>query len=239
MDDSEPRRDEAGAHPPSLQILSPVTVLADGDETAAEALEDWSRGLDWVHWLFSSVRQRLPHLHFAPPSLTRLHGSATVAQLRLASAWDAFAETTLVHVLGPAMTAAWQAVQRGDATALMNLDRGLAAQLPGAMVQPSLEAGSLLLRSTRGARYQGMLGRYRSAQEEGSTPGHFIFVWAAVGHFFQLGRTNVIAEYLRLEWDMAARHVCRDAQPLSLEKLTRLTSRLMDDVREERLRVVA
>ena len=62
----------------------------------------------------------------------------------------------------------------------------------------------MLLKSTKHARYQGVLGRLREAVEQSRCDGHIAIVWAAVGHLFQLSLTNVIAEYLRLEWDMVS-----------------------------------
>lgn len=245
MDESEPRHhgesppqshaaaapsgDAAAEQPPSpLRLLKSVTVLAEAEETPANALEDWSRGLDWVRWLFSSVRQRLEHLHFTGPEgpLAAL-ASDRERQLRLSIAWEAFAAAELQPLLGPTLHRAWHAAQSGRLEDLLRADRDLTAHLPAARAQASLEAGSILLRSTRGARYQGLLGRYRLAQEEGGTPGHFIIVWPLVAHFFQLGLTNVFAEYLRLEWDMAARHGLREPPALSLATITRLTARLI------------
>lgn len=245
MDESEPRHDEgpppvhsptvepgrAKAEPPSpapLRLLKSVTVLAEAEETPAAALEDWSRGLDWVRWLFSSVRQRLEHLHFTGPEgpLAAL-ASDRERQIRLSIAWEAFAVAQLQPLLGPTLHRAWHAAQSGRLEDLLKADRDLTAHLPTERAQASLEAGSILLRSTRGARYQGLLGRYRLAQEEAGTPGHFIIVWPLVAHFFQLGLTNVVAEYLRLEWDMAARHGLREPPALSLATITRLTARLI------------
>ncbi len=249
LDDHEPRQSEAGGSPsslsssppPPLHLLRPVTVLAEPDESAAEALEDWSRGLDWVHWLFSSVRHRVEHLHFRPAvPPARLSVLSKDAHRRLLLGWELFAETRLRQELAPLLTAAWQAAQSGSLDKLVELDKDLSALLPAVQVKSSLEAGSILLRSTRGARYQGLLGRYRTRQEEGGAPGHFLVVWAAVAHFFQLGLTNVVAEYLRLEWDMAARHALPEPPPISLDAISRLTSRLLQaKVEPEALRVVA
>lgn len=48
------------------RTLPSLTLLADADESDSQALEDWSRGLDWVQWLLSGVRRRRDHLHFQP-----------------------------------------------------------------------------------------------------------------------------------------------------------------------------
>ncbi|HYF37567.1 MAG TPA: urease accessory UreF family protein, partial [Prosthecobacter sp.] len=207
MDDSTPRHAEGGGGSP-LRLLKPVTVLADADETPEEALEDWARGLEWVHWLFSSIRHRLDGLYLESP-------------------WDA--STAKVREIGTHLIRAWQAAEAGDAKALQNLDQALAASWPPALSTRSVKAGELLLRSTRGARYQGVLGRFRHTCDEGQTPGHFLTVWAAVGQFFQLSVANVLAEYLRLEWRMAG----REPTPREIEKIATLTSQMLRDTAAE------
>lgn len=228
MDDSEPRHPVAGSEArPPLSELRHLTLLADADESPQQALEDWARGLDWVQWLFSSVRQRMTGLHFQP--------ALTDDVLKLRLAWENFAHTTLTEIHAPHLISAWQAAQTGAPSALIAVDRAFSKSLSEEQTASSVEAGRLLLKSTRGARYQGTLGHYRIAHEAGETPGHFLTVWAAAGHFFQLSLTNVIAEYLRLDWALATRHL--PAQPV-LHRLPHLTARLMQD-RQEELRVVA
>jgi hypothetical protein len=227
MDDTEPRHPvpgEASCVPPAG--LHRLTLLADADESEVEAVEDWARGLDWVQWLFSSVRQRMTALHFKPSAPER-----TQAVLRLE--WQTFANAALLSIHGPHLVAAWHGA--GSAATLIDLDRAYGAGLSEEQSESSREAGRLLLKSTRGARYQGALGHLRSAVEAGQTAGHFLTVWAAVAHFFQLGLANVIAEYLRLEWALAVRHL-----PVSptLNDLPELTARLMQE-RQHELRVVA
>ncbi len=75
--------------------------------------------------------------------------------------------------------------------------------------------------------------------EEGRCDGHIAIVWAAVGHFFQLSLTNVIAEYIRLEWDIAMRDVLAPAPPSGKYSIAGLTSQIMHDASaESALRVV-
>lgn len=228
MDDTPPRQGEGGASaaPPALRA---VTVLADADESAETALEDWSRGLDWVQWLFSSIRQRHSGLYFHAAGLpnTGLYPRTALSHQALAARWENFIQSDLRGPLGSTLLQAWQAVQEQNLSRLAELDATLDESLPPALRASSREAGERLLQGTRGARYQGLLGRYRTLKEEGKTSGHFFLVWAAVAHFFQLSLTNVIAEYIRLEWDLAARQVNPSAAPLPLEKITRLTSQLM------------
>ena len=84
-----------------------------------------------------------------------------------------------------------------------------------------------------------MLGRLREAVDQGRCDGHIAIVWAAVGHFFQLSLTNVIAEYLRLEWDMVARDAHVQAPYAGKYSIAGLTSRIMHHASaESALRVV-
>ncbi len=232
MDDTLPRHAEGGAtgsgHP-----LRSVTVLAEAGESAETALEDWSRGLDWVRWLFSSIRHRQEGIHFHAVDLPRpsLYPRAPITRQALAARWESFVQKDLKGPLGLPLIQAWEAARDQDLARLLELDAGLSAMLTGQALKDSREAGARLLQGTRGARYQGLLGRYRAEQEkapdQGGTPGHFFIVWAAVGHFFQLSLASVIAEYVRLEWDLAVHHLPTEAAPLSAEKIASLTSSLM------------
>lgn len=228
MDDTQPRHADGGAAAPARPQL-PVTLLADADETAETALEDWSRGLDWVHWLFSSIRQRQAGIHFHAADLPQpgLYPSSPVTRQALAARWENFTQKQLRGPLGLVLVQAWQAAREQDLPRLLELDAGLATTLHDRALTGSLQAGHRLLHGTRGARYQGLLGRYRIAQDEGRTPGHFIIVWAAAAHFFQLSLASAIAEYIRLEWDLATRHLPASAPSLPAESIAALTGHLM------------
>lgn len=180
-----------------LRTLPSLTLLADADESDSQALEDWSRGLDWVQWLLSGVRRRRDHLHFQPTGA----GSMLITK----ADWGAFASQRLPEVLMPHLMRAWQAVVRNDLEELLQADQAFTGRLAGTEVEASVEAGRLLFKATRQARYQGILGHYRQACESRQSPGHFLTVWAVVAHFFQLSLTNVVSEYLRLEWSLATR----------------------------------
>lgn len=209
--------------------LLPITILPVPRETAADdqIIEDWARGLDWVKWLLGSVRARMEVLMVECDARP------------VAAAWDDFAAGVLREVLGPALKSAWHSAQTGDVAGLITADNALSAQLSPAAAKRSLLAGALLLKSTRQARYQGVLGRLREAVGQGRCEGHFAVVWAAVGHFFQLSLTNVIAEYLHLEWDIATRDGNHHAKPVGLHSIVLLTSQVMRHASvETELRVV-
>lgn len=214
MDDSAPRHASAAKGVPDS--LRSVTVLADANESIEQALEDWSRGLEWVEWLFSSVRQRTTRLHFEAPSTDSLP--------KLRMAWSAFTRAGLPEILMPHLLKAWEASEKGHLTALIEADDALDQALTEEQKKLSITAGHRLLKSTRGARYQGMLGHFRQACDSGACSGHFLIIWAALGHFFQLSLTSVIAEYLRLEWSIATRHLPTSPK---LHQLSELTSSLL------------
>jgi hypothetical protein len=207
-----------------LHLLPSITLLPPPHETAddAQIIEDWARGLDWVKWLLGSVRAR------------------TEVLMVEEAAWDEFADGVLRETIGPALKSAWQAAQAGDLVGLITADERLSAQLPAELARRSIQAGAVLLKSTRHARYQAVLGRFREAVGQGSCTGHIAIVWAAVGHFFQLSLTNVIAEYLHLEWDIATRDLEPRAKPTGNNGIAVLTSQVMRGTQAgEALSVVA
>jgi hypothetical protein len=212
---------------PERRTLPKLTLLADADESAAQALEDWSRGLDWVQWLLSGVRRRRDHLHFQP--------TGAGSRVKTKADWEVFASQRLHGVLMPHLMRAWQAVRQNDPDALLLADQTFSGRLARFEAEASGEAGRLLFKATRQARYQGILGHYRQACESGQSPGHFLTVWAAVAHFFQLSLTNVVSEYLRLEWSLATRPRVDAALP---EDFARLIADLLKPQVAE-IRVVA
>lgn len=213
-----------------LHLLSSITVLPPPHDTASEpeAIDEWARGLDWVKWLLGSVRARTETL------TVEWEGESFEV------AWERFSSGLIQEILGPTLKSAWEAAQAGDLVRLMAVDAALSHCLSNDLASRSQRAGAVLLKSTRHARYQGVLGRLRESVARGESPGHLAVIWAAVGHFFQLSLTNVVAEYLRLEWDIAVREVSHLPQPeagrFSIAELTRQV--LCHTGLEQSLRVV-
>jgi hypothetical protein len=174
-----------------------LTLLPPPEDRRGEVeiVEEWARGLDWVRWLLSSVRARSGQLS--------VNGSG----------WQAFTEGVFRETLAPALEQAWSAAHAGDLAALAAVDAGLGTRFTTEEDQRSRQAGAILLKSTRRARYQGVLGHYRDQITAGRCAGHLAVVWAAVGHFFHLSLPNVIAEYLRLEWEIGTRGDVRRQEP--------------------------
>jgi hypothetical protein len=206
-----------------LHLLPSITLLPPPHDTAddAQVIEDWARGLDWVKWLLGSVRARTEGLMVEE------------------GAWEDFAGGLLLETIGPALKTAWQSAQAGDLAGLIAVDEALSARLPPELARRSLQAGAVLLKSTRQARYQAVLGRLREAVGQGRCEGHIAVIWPAVAHFFQLSLANVIAEYLHLEWDIATRDATGVAKPAGKHGIAGLTSQVMrGESSEAVLRVV-
>ena len=187
-----------------LQLLTPLTVLPPPDDRRGdiEIIEEWARGLDWVHWLLGSVRARTENL--------MVNGSG----------WQGFTDGPFRDHIGPALEISWLAAHRGDLQSLIAADTTLTESLDHGDNRRGIHAGGILLKSTRHARYQGVLGHFRDQIASGACEGHLATVWATVGNFFQLSLANVIAEYLRLEWEIDSRHT-RDRTEPNFALLTR------------------
>lgn len=191
---------------------------------AGLSVADQSRGLDWAHWLLLSVRQRSDGILFEKVTAKDVaHG-----------AWRQFVRDRFQPVLGPALLRAWQLAEvRGDTEALVSYDAVHSGMLQGTEAARSARAGSLLLARTRGARYQGPLGHYRTAVKEGRADGHIILVWAAVAYLFQLTPSAMLAEYLRLEWETATRDLQGVAIPFGAGAIDHVVLETMKGLQAE------
>lgn len=194
---------------------SSITILAL-DRSEEQALMDWSRGLDWVRWMLGDIRSHLETLS------TGRGAPYEPGEVRVA--WERFVQELFVPVVGPALREGWHAALAGQTRRLMGVAEELERTLPIEVGERSRAAAHILLRSTRGAVCQDVLGKHRAAIEEERCPAHLVPVWAAVGVLFQLGLANVGAEYLRLEWAMLSRNCPDLAEPegdFGLHQLTR------------------
>lgn len=183
-----------------MSELASITILAI-DRNEGLALQDWSRGLDWVRWLLGDIRGRLPPLSTAP--------AAPSQEADVLSAWHRFSSDLFLPLIGPALRDCWHAALDGRTRDLNRLAADLDRRLPDPCRERSSRAAATLLRGTRHAVFQEVLGKHRAAIADNRCPAHLIPVWAATGVLFQLGLANVCAEYLRLEWAMLSR-LCLD-----------------------------
>ena len=171
---------------------------------SAETVKGHDEGLEWVRWLFQSVRSQSEALLF------QSHADSRVA---LIADWQRFIDLSFLPVVAPALLAAWKAASENDDRRLRILDRELCSRITAEECGRSLAAGALLLEQTRGAKYQGVLGRFRHLFEAGETSGHLAMVWAAVAVLFQLPPADLLVEYLREEWLVGAGPRWRDDFP--------------------------
>lgn len=223
MDDGAARHTQGGALE-SPRALRPLTLLAAPGARPLDALEEWAAGQEWIQTLFSSHRRLLPGLHFSfEAEPTGLYPRADRERERLEKSWREFCQNHLHRHLASALLAAWRCAE--DAADLSHFDANF--HPPAAENTRSLEAGHLLLERTHGALHQGVLGRYRTLCAAGSTPGHFIAVWAAVARFFQLSLGTYLTEYLRLEWDTARQCLPCGGRALELEELASVASAII------------
>jgi urease accessory protein UreF len=135
------------------------------------------------------------------------------------STWSSFCKGKLPRQLGPHFLAAWQAAERSDFEAVLAVDAAFTTTLEAEECRRSTIAGHLLLKSTRHARYQGWLERYRTACEQGSSPGHFLTAWAGVAIFFQTSLAAAAMEYLRLEWGILTWNLSSARLPPGLDRI--------------------
>ncbi|MEI6534127.1 MAG: urease accessory UreF family protein [Verrucomicrobiaceae bacterium] len=181
--------------------------------------------LAWVRWLFQSVRAQSAALVFQ---------SAAVDRPGLIADWLGFSDEIFLRILAPVLLRGWQNAQAGDDALLAACDHELHKVLPVPLAGRSIAAGEILLEQTRGAKYQGALGRLRQRYEKGETPGHLAVVWSAIAALFQMPPLDLLTEYLREEWLVGARdslHPSEPQGPLSFEALAHRAlheARMMD-----------
>ncbi len=205
------------------------------DRATIIAFENWvstddlTHGLDWVRWLLRSVRARCQHIVFQGDITSRVH---------LLRTWEKFTRHTFLPAIGPQIIRAWQAATERDVTALIEADTSLSALLSPAETGSSRRAGALLMHTTCGAKFQGLLGHYRIEWEASRTPGHLATTWAAAGVLFQLSLVNVLAEYLRIEWETATRDTPHTAPPHGTHSFAALTSLALRTQNQPALRLV-
>ena len=161
------------------------------------SVNDQSHGLDWVHWLLRSVRQQCEGVIWPRQE------HKTLLQIE----WRAFAKARFIKQLSPLLLEGWRASEARDPGALIDIEQAWSATLNEGEQARSIRAGSLLLKRTNGARYQGVLGHYRTAVQSGAAAGHIGIAWPALAHLFQLTPATMLAEYLRLEWETATREL--------------------------------
>ena len=174
--------------------------------------------LEWAHWLFQGVRARCGGITFR----TRAEYRADVLR-----DWETFAQETFAPVIAPYLLAAWKGAVEGDEALLFSGNVALDRQLPGSLVTMSIDAGEVLLHDTRGAKYQGALGKFRESVEEGMTAPHLAMVWAGLGAMFQVPPLDLLCEYLRQEWLVGTRELALITTPQGMLSFVGLAQKAM------------
>ncbi len=171
--------------------------------------------------MFQSVRAQCEAILF----LT--HGEA--GRHTMITDWGAFLEQPWKAYIAPCLLEAWRAADAGDLDALLTVDARLGQHLSPEHLSRSLFAGELLLKSTRGAKYQGVLGHLRQRIEEEAREVHLTTVWAAVSVVFQLPVADVVGEYLREEWMTSTGRHAHHADPQGLLSFAATAHRTLRD----------
>jgi hypothetical protein len=184
---------------------------------AETTVQEMTRGLDWVRWLTQSLRQR-----GAGIVLPCLPNAAT-----LELSWKHFCTELFLPQLGKNLLAAWEAAHAGDVAALVKQEAAWMSALNAEQSERSAAAGVLLLQCMKGARYTGVLGQLRGALAEGKCIGHIGIVWPAVAVLFQLPPVNMLAEYLRLEWETMTRELPMVSEPEAAQGFAALVQQIM------------
>jgi len=187
---------------------------------AGLSVTDQSHGLDWVHWLLRSVRQQCDGLIWPRKE------HKTLLQID----WRTFAKERFIKHLSPRLLDAWHAAESRDPLALIEIEHAWAAILNDEEQARSIRAGTLLLKRTNGARYQGVLGHYRTAVQSGAASGHIGIAWPALAHLFQLTPATMLAEYLRLEWETATRELDGVMSPIGSGAFQHIVGRSLSPV---------
>jgi hypothetical protein len=175
---------------------------------SGESRAEHDESLSWVRWLFQGVRAHCEYVLFVTDGEAGRHS--------MVKDWEAFLDGPWKSVVAPGLLAGWRAADAGDLEALLAENARMGSLLPEEARERSLVAGELLLRSTRGAKYQGVLGHLRQRVESDGLEVHLLTVWAAVSVVFQLPVADVVGEYLREEWMTATGRYAHHADPQGL-----------------------
>lgn len=165
----------------------------------------------------ASVRQRC-----AGVLLARTSDKDSVHKL-----WRAFV-TEKMPALGTLLLDARHAMDARDVVALVRVSNEGAKLFTPEECQRSMEAGELLLKRTRAARYQGALGHLRESIERGECEPHIFVVWPCLASLFQLSAATMLAEYLRLEWETATRDLRGLPQPVGSVAFGKVVERMLN-----------
>ncbi|CAN5816905.1 hypothetical protein BH11VER1_BH11VER1_33160 [soil metagenome] len=202
--------------PSPQRQLKPLKVELSLHQDADREMAEENR--EWVRWIFQSIRVRCLGMAF--------HSEAT-ERSALIEDWMKFIEQSWLPILAPALLQGWQEAVKGDQAALLRLNVALSQQLSDDARTRSLEAGAILMKQTSGARYQGVLGRFRQIHLEEAAEVHAVMVWSCIAVLFQLPLPDVLNEYLREEWLAGSQSCHHRDEPHGQLSFGALTHRVM------------
>jgi len=205
--------------PSPLQMPVALPVAVAPALQIADAYSTDDDHLAWVRWLFQSARLRGGSLTFA---------SAETHRSALLKDWEHYTHQLWLPGMAPVILTAWQAAMEGQDEKLWHSGDHLPERLDAAHLERSVEAGRWLLESTRGAKYQGALGRLRQKIESTGKEPHLPVIWGAVAALFQMPALDMLMAVLAEEW-RAGNSAClqhADPQgPLSFSALAAVAMR--------------
>lgn len=202
--------------PSPQRQLKPLKVELSLHQHANMEMAEENR--EWVRWIFQSIRARCQGMVF--------HSGAT-ERSELIEDWKHFLEQYWLPELAPAILQGWQEAVKGDQAALLRGNNALSQCLSSKGCVRSLEAGAILLKQTSGARYQGVLGRFRQLHLEEGAEVHAAMVWSCIAVLFQLPLPDVLTEYLREEWLAGSQSCHHRDEPQGQLSFGALTHRVM------------
>ncbi len=186
-------------------------------------LAEQGRGLDWVHWLMRSLRHKCDGIVLERPE----------TKTALVTDWKEFVNNRFMPLIAPVLVKTFRALAAKNMDEVRAQEGLLESKLKKAEADRSRQAGTILLARTRGARHQGVLGLYRESVKKGESAGHVAIAWPAVAHLFQLSIATMLAEYLRLEWETAAREMDNASAPTGMVSIPRVVEAVLSTFPEE------
>ncbi|MBL9115472.1 MAG: hypothetical protein JNJ83_10745 [Verrucomicrobiaceae bacterium] len=159
------------------------------------SLDEMQQGLDWVHWLLRSLRQRCAGIVLPEASCAA----------DLFSRWQHLAKERFRGGMGQSLLEVMRKAADHRRVEWGPLESRWVALLSSEEAERSAKAGHWLLKSVKGARHAASLTNLAGRVMSGELVGHIGIVWPVVASTFQLPEVAMLSEYLRLEYQCAAR----------------------------------
>lgn len=179
--------------PSSKTTEKSFTIVREKDEI----FED-EQNCAWVHWLFQRLRGLCPELFFSPSNTLK-------NRKELIEEWQYFVRGSWNTILAPGILQTLKLANEQKLPEILVLGDKLKFHWGPSEWTKSCEIGTALLEVTAGAKYQGVLGQFRTFALENKAPSHLPIVWGLLANLFQLTPRDALESYLREEWRAATR----------------------------------